>query len=210
MRDDTRNFVDLMCCAPDCDSPSSPISIKAVPLCEQHVIRAYRAMGEHMRSKLEIEVDEQYETVWTHAYPTTPCSNIMCGGVVDQAYRRLRARPELDRKPLHRYRCSDPTCNMTLTRDVWETMHVDLSNGSLRNVVYYIRFSDRVKIGTTSNLKSRLGDLPYDELLGTEPGGLSLEQYRHEQFAQYRLVGEWFSMSPKLIQHIDALKSSTA
>ena len=61
------------------------------------------------------------------------------------------------------------------------------------NVVYYIRFGDRIKIGTTGNLTGRLMTLPHDELLATEPGGIELEKQRHRQFAADLVAGrEWF------------------
>lgn len=72
-------------------------------------------------------------------------------------------------------------------------------------VVYYIRFAGRVKIGTTTCLASRLRALPVDELLATEPGGVAVERCRHRQFADVRVVGEWFTFSAALREHIDRL-----
>lgn len=72
-------------------------------------------------------------------------------------------------------------------------------------VVYYIRFGDRIKIGTTANLHRRLQDLPYDELLATEPGGRELERVRHEQFRACRAVGEWHFLDSHLLSHIAKL-----
>lgn len=73
-------------------------------------------------------------------------------------------------------------------------------------VVYYLRFADRVKIGTTQNLTKRLGVIPHDELLATEPGSAPLEARRHRQFAADRIVREWFKMSPELMAHIEGLR----
>jgi hypothetical protein len=70
------------------------------------------------------------------------------------------------------------------------------------DVVYYLRFADRVKIGTTSNLERRLCAIPHDEVLATEPGSFNLERRRHLQFADDRLMGEWFALSPALQHHI--------
>jgi hypothetical protein len=74
-------------------------------------------------------------------------------------------------------------------------------------VVYYIRFGDRIKIGTTRNLTTRLASLPHDKVLGIERGDRDTERKRHEQFAHLRLTkrGEWFSMGGDLLAHIDTL-----
>ncbi len=50
-------------------------------------------------------------------------------------------------------------------------------------VVYYIRWRDQIKIGTSINPRMRLAALPHDEVLAFERGGRSLEQRRHAQFA---------------------------
>lgn len=71
------------------------------------------------------------------------------------------------------------------------------------DVVYYLRFGDRIKIGTSSNPKSRLASIVHDELLAFEPGGRILEQERHAQFASHRLDrSEWFSVHEDLLRHI--------
>jgi hypothetical protein len=72
-------------------------------------------------------------------------------------------------------------------------------------VVYYLRFGDRVKIGTTTNLARRLSAIPHDEVLATEVGSFTLERERHGQFAADRVIGEWFHMSPSLMEHIEGL-----
>lgn len=72
-------------------------------------------------------------------------------------------------------------------------------------VVYYIRWADRVKIGTSANPQQRLATLWHDEILAFEPGGRDLEQARHTQFADLREGGEWFSADPRLLQHAAAL-----
>ena len=76
-------------------------------------------------------------------------------------------------------------------------------------VVYYLRFRDRVKIGTSGNPRQRLTQLKHDELLGLERGGRALEQRRHAEFARYRFDRtEWFTLSPELETHIAALNPS--
>lgn len=74
------------------------------------------------------------------------------------------------------------------------------------DVVYYIRFRDRIKIGTSSNPRGRLAALWHEELLAFERGDRHLERRRHEQFAEHRLGrSEWFSSHPELTAHIDTL-----
>lgn len=77
-------------------------------------------------------------------------------------------------------------------------------------VVYYLRFGDRVKIGTTTNLKTRMQSIPYDELLGTEPGSYDIERERHQQFRAARIYAnrEWFNLTEELHQHIAGLPSA--
>ena len=73
-------------------------------------------------------------------------------------------------------------------------------------VVYYLRFRDRIKIGTSSNPRSRLAQLRFDELLAFERGGRTIEQERHSQFAEQRFPGrEWFHSHRALTDHIDSL-----
>jgi hypothetical protein len=74
------------------------------------------------------------------------------------------------------------------------------------DVVYYLRFRDRIKIGTSSNPRMRLAQLRYDALLAFERGDRATEQKRHEQFAATRFPGsEWFRDSEELVDHIAAL-----
>lgn len=75
--------------------------------------------------------------------------------------------------------------------------------------VYYIRWGDRIKIGTSTDVRSRLGQLYYDELLAIEPGGYAHERERHTQFAEYRYekYREWFNIAPALMFHINTIRS---
>ncbi len=68
-------------------------------------------------------------------------------------------------------------------------------------VVYYVRFGDRVKIGTTADLVTRLQGIPHDEVLAVEPGGVELERGRHNEFAEHHIRGEWFHAHPHLLAH---------
>lgn len=72
-------------------------------------------------------------------------------------------------------------------------------------VVYYLRYADRIKIGTSAQPRQRLGAIWHDELLAFERGGRALEQRRHREFAPLREGGEWFRAAPELISHIATL-----
>ncbi|MBB5844345.1 hypothetical protein HD599_002668 [Conyzicola lurida] len=77
------------------------------------------------------------------------------------------------------------------------------------DVVYYLRFGDRIKIGTSSNPRQRFAALRYDEVLAFERGDRTLEQRRHAQFAAHRLSprSEWFGSHDALLAHIEVLRS---
>lgn len=76
------------------------------------------------------------------------------------------------------------------------------------DVVYYVRYEDRVKIGTTAQPRRRLRVLWHDELLAFERGDRTLERRRHEQFAQDRFARtEWFRCSDALAAHIADLSA---
>ena len=76
------------------------------------------------------------------------------------------------------------------------------------DVVYYLRFDDRVKIGTTSNPRQRLAAIRHHELLAFERGDRALEQRRHAQFTEERFARtEWFHLSDALGAHIDVLRA---
>lgn len=84
----------------------------------------------------------------------------------------------------------------------------DVQKPPIEDVVYYMRFGDRVKIGTTRNLAQRRAAIPHDELLATEPGGRDVERTRHLQFRGSRVTGqrEWFHLTHEIRQHIAGLK----
>lgn len=74
------------------------------------------------------------------------------------------------------------------------------------HVVYYLQFGDRIKIGTSRNLKERLKSIPHDKMLAVELGGIPTESKRHQQFQKWGLTGEWFEMAPPLMAHIAELQ----
>ncbi|CAN7311569.1 GIY-YIG nuclease family protein [Microbacterium maritypicum] len=74
------------------------------------------------------------------------------------------------------------------------------------DIVYYIRFDRRVKIGTSRRPRQRLASIRHDELLAFERGGRPVEQQRHREFASVREGGEWFTLTDDLRTHVDALR----
>ena len=74
------------------------------------------------------------------------------------------------------------------------------------DVVYYVRYQDRIKIGTSGNPRSRLASQRFDELLAFERGDRVVEQRRHAQFASHRILRtEWFEPHDALARHIEVL-----
>lgn len=74
------------------------------------------------------------------------------------------------------------------------------------DLVYYLRFADRVKIGTTTNPRQRFTAIRHEEVLAFERGDRRVEQRRHAEFAAERGGGsEWFDLSERLRTHIDVL-----
>lgn len=74
-------------------------------------------------------------------------------------------------------------------------------------VVYYLLFDAMVKIGTTTNIRQRLENLPHDRLLAVEWGSRKVEQGRHEQFARFRRKGEWFRADQVLLNHAATVRT---
>lgn len=77
-------------------------------------------------------------------------------------------------------------------------------------VVYYLRWGDRIKIGTSRNLPGRMQQIWHDELLAVEPGSYDLERKRHGEFAEHRIPNyrEWFRAAPNLMFFINNLRAT--
>ncbi|MCU1561473.1 GIY-YIG nuclease family protein [Mycetocola sp.] len=76
------------------------------------------------------------------------------------------------------------------------------------DVVYYLRFGDRIKIGTSVNPRQRFAGIRHDELLAFERGNRLTEQRRHAQFAAHRLDrSEWFAAHNEILSHIEGLRA---
>lgn len=89
-------------------------------------------------------------------------------------------------------------------------LHKIATQRNLMDIVYYLQFGDRIKIGTTTDMQSRMTSLPWDVVLAIEPGGRTLETQRHQQFAAYRIRGEWFRMGEELMNHIVEVREQHA
>lgn len=78
------------------------------------------------------------------------------------------------------------------------------------SVVYYVRRSYLIKIGTTVRLHARMNALMPDEVLAIEPGDGQLEQERHRQFRtlQAEPGGEYFYPAPELREHIAGIRAA--
>ena len=74
------------------------------------------------------------------------------------------------------------------------------------DVVYYLRYDDRIKIGTSANPRQRLAALEGEQLIVPERGDRTVERHRHEQFAADRFARtEWFRRSSALEAHVAGL-----
>lgn len=73
------------------------------------------------------------------------------------------------------------------------------------DVVYYLRWHDRIKIGTSSQPRRRVAAIRHEELLAFEPGDRVVERARHAQFAHLREGGEWFRADAELVAHANRL-----
>ncbi|MFE1645994.1 GIY-YIG nuclease family protein [Microbacterium sp. P01] len=93
---------------------------------------------------------------------------------------------------------------------VCEWRHGDIVDGELPpprvDVVYYLRFGDRVKIGTSANPRQRFAAILHDDVLAFERGDRRLESRRHTRFAADRFPGtEWFVLSEPILAHVRTL-----
>lgn len=75
------------------------------------------------------------------------------------------------------------------------------------DVVYFLRCAGAIKIGTTNHLHRRICEintsLPEDgELLGTLPGGRSVERRVHRILTAFHKRGEWYSDCPEVREAI--------
>jgi Meiotically up-regulated gene 113 len=130
----------------------------------------------------------------------TPLLNLVEVAKTNYAVRKRGRRPEV---PLPSWTLEgEPDVDMTPF--VTSCAIAGRETSGLRDdTVYYILFGNRIKIGISSNLRSRLDSLPRGvRVLATEPGGRDVERERHEQFADCRVGGEWFRPTHALLVHV--------
>ena len=92
--------------------------------------------------------------------------------------------------------------------DAAKEAHATGAPAPAESVVYYMRVGNRVKIGYSTNLASRIASVMPEEVLAVEPGGRMLEGVRHRQFADLRVTREWFRHEGALVAHIEKLQAN--
>lgn len=83
-----------------------------------------------------------------------------------------------------------------------------LGRGIHEPVIYYMRVSEAVKIGTTTNIVTRHALLTRPTILAVERGGLDVEHDRHEFFGALHVQGEWFRYEDPLKGYIAAVDAA--
>jgi hypothetical protein len=78
----------------------------------------------------------------------------------------------------------------------------------LRQMIYFIRSQEFVKIGYTDDLNVRLPQLqtgnPHSlELLLIHPGDIKVERELHSAFAEFHYSNEWFTLSEEIKEFIE-------
>jgi len=76
--------------------------------------------------------------------------------------------------------------------------------------VYIAKIGDKVKIGTTADLKVRLSNIQTNtpekvELLASIKGGRKLEKVLHEGFESSRFKGEWFNYTKEIQDYVQQI-----
>lgn len=196
------------CCAIACKAEAVIESFQ-LPLCESHLIESYRQAREYIQVKRDRA--EQGE-------PLSPELPVF----VEMVKLPFGICPVCDLLGLHRDKvtgavmCCHGECGYSADRAEFDRLCQEriAAASAVQEVVYYVRFGDRVKIGTTKDLKQRLVHIPHDEVMATEPGGIFVEQQRHKQFKHLRAkVGtnrEWFQLTAELAEHIAGIKARAA
>lgn len=69
-------------------------------------------------------------------------------------------------------------------------------------VVYFMLIGEKVKIGFTTDLKTRAADLKADRVLAYFPGDMHAERTAHDAFDQWRAHGEYFHATPECLAAI--------
>lgn len=74
--------------------------------------------------------------------------------------------------------------------------------------VYFMKAGNAVKIGRSTNLRSRFkslqtGSADAARIVKILPGGKRREKEFHKRFAEYRLRGEWFDLRGTLAKYLE-------
>jgi len=75
-------------------------------------------------------------------------------------------------------------------------------------IVYYMRMSTLVKIGTSTNIRARVEAIGPQGVIAVEAGDYALEAARHQQFVQHHSHREWFHLADELAEHVAALRQA--
>jgi T5orf172 domain len=85
-------------------------------------------------------------------------------------------------------------------------IEVDRSKG--QPFVYFIRLGPYVKIGTSSDVRGRIGALSLapGNLLAVIPGSFEVEKSAHKRFSALRAFREWFYLQDELLAYVKDLQ----
>jgi hypothetical protein len=75
-------------------------------------------------------------------------------------------------------------------------------------VIYYMRMSGLVKIGTSTNIRSRFEAIGPQGILAVESGGHDVEHRRHQQFVDHHSHREWFHLAGEVVEHVAQLREA--
>lgn len=188
-----------VCCQPSCDGLASTQIASQVPLCEIHILDVYKSVN-HLLTVHHPKQDEYALLPMEQHQIPGPCPS--CGHT---GYLMLSVTDVV--------RCLNASCNYEASAAQFESIRRNLlfDLAGSRSVVYYVKFRDWVKIGTSRNLKSRAKGLAGVEMLyGFEWGSYRLERKRHDKFAAYRRFGEWFEDNQHIRAHINNVCATAA
>jgi hypothetical protein len=76
--------------------------------------------------------------------------------------------------------------------------------------VYFVQFSDRIKIGYTRNPDERMLAIPHDRVIAIISGTRADEKSLQSKFEHLHVTGEWFVASPELVEFAEKQKSEVA
>lgn len=181
------------CCHPNCHAPSMDNIASQIPLCERHLMTAYRATNKMLSS--EKAKQQEYQLLPSEAdFIPGPCPACGISGLLvhlANGFVTCKAGNCTYECPVNKF-CSDRKMLMGIA-------------AADRHVVYYMRLGNRAKIGTSRNLKKRIANIQPEDCMAYEHGDRHVELQRHKQFAHLRVSGEWFELADELVRHVNTL-----